>query len=48
MEGAQPSLQIANMLCGMTQDKLLEVVNHCPADMGSNFLQCTSWVCKTS
>ena len=37
MEGAQSSLEIANMLC-MTQDQLLEVVNQCLAGMLQQFL----------
>ena len=36
---AQSSLQIANMSCGMTQDTLLEVVNHCLAGMLQRFAQ---------
>ena len=38
-EEGQSCLEIANMLCGMSQENLLEVVNHCRAGMLQRYSQ---------
>ena len=39
MEGAVSILEIANIMCGMPHEKLLEGVKHCPAGMQQRFWQ---------